>query len=73
VTIRSALYLTYAYASGAIEPARGGATSEFLAEIGCEVVAIHGKEVVGGPLESLHGLIRLIFASDTSKDALPLE
>lgn len=33
---------SYAYASGAIEPARGGAAGEFLAQVRGEVVAVFG-------------------------------
>jgi hypothetical protein len=42
---------SYAYASGAIDPARRGAASEPLAEIGGEVVAVLGEEVVRGSLK----------------------
>lgn len=37
---------SYAYASGAIKPARTGAAGKFLAKVGSEVVAIFGEKVV---------------------------
>lgn len=42
---------SYAYASGAIEPRRCRAAGELFAEVGGEVVAVLGEEVVGGALE----------------------
>ena len=42
---------SYAYASGAVEPARGGAAGKLFAEVGGEVVAVLGEEVVGCSLE----------------------
>jgi hypothetical protein len=46
---------SYAYASGAIQPAWGGPACEPLAEVRGEVVAVFGEEVVGGALELLGG------------------
>jgi hypothetical protein len=37
---------SYAYGSGTINPAWGGAAGELLAEVGCKMVAIHREEVV---------------------------
>ena len=53
---------SYAYASGAVEPAGGASASELLAEVGCEVVAILGEEVVGSALEFL-GRLRAVSLS----------
>lgn len=50
---------SYAYASGAVQPAGGGAAGELLAEVGGEVVAVFGQEVVRGALELL-GCLRLV-------------
>jgi hypothetical protein len=61
----------YAYASGAIEPAWREATSEFLAEVGCEVVAVLGEEIVRGPHELLRGLLMLAKVLTGSMDKLP--
>ena len=47
---------SYAYAGGAIDPARCRSSSELLAEVGCEVVAVLSEEVVGGALEFFRGL-----------------
>lgn len=52
---------SYANASGAIEPARGGAAGELFAEVRGEVVAVLGEEVVGGALEFLGRLCQLAF------------
>ena len=48
-----------AYASGAVEPAGSGSACELLAEVGGEVVAVFGEQVVRGSLELLGGLTRL--------------
>lgn len=50
---------SYAYAGGAVDPARRRSPSELLAEVGCEVVAVLGEEVVRGALEFLGGLAAL--------------
>lgn len=50
---------SYAYASGAVDPARRRSPGELLAEVGCEVVAVLGEEVVGGALEFFGGLAAL--------------
>jgi hypothetical protein len=47
---------SYAYASGAIEPAGCAAAGELLAEVGSEVVAILCEQVVGCALEFDGGL-----------------
>ena len=47
---------SYAYASGAVDPARRWAAGELLAEVRGEVVAVLGEEVVGCPLELERGL-----------------
>lgn len=47
---------SYAYASGAVDPARCCAAGEFLAEVRGKVVAVLGEEVVGGSLELEGGL-----------------
>ena len=47
---------SYAYAGGAVDPARRRSPRELLAEVGCEVVAVLGEEVVRGALELLGGL-----------------
>jgi hypothetical protein len=50
---------SYAYASGAVDPAWGGAAGEPFAKIGREVVAILREQVVSGALKlvgTLEGL-----------------
>ena len=42
---------SYAYASGAVDPAGCGAARELLAEVGCEVVAVLREEVIRRSLE----------------------
>jgi hypothetical protein len=50
---------SYADASGAIEIAGGRSPCELFAEVGCEVVAVFGEEVVRGALEFYGSLIAL--------------
>lgn len=47
---------SYAYAGGAVDPAGSRPPRELLAEVGCEVVAVLGEEVVRGALELFRGL-----------------
>jgi hypothetical protein len=49
---------SYAYASGAIQPAGAGAAGELLAQVRSEVVAILGEEIVGCAEELLRSLVR---------------
>lgn len=49
---------SYAYASGAIEPARSCAAGELLAEVRGEVIAVLGEQVVGCALELEGGLLQ---------------
>jgi hypothetical protein len=55
---------SYAYASGAIKPARRGATGKFFAEVGGEVVAVLREEVVRGAHELLRGLFDQLYTLD---------
>jgi hypothetical protein len=48
---------SYAYAGGAVDPARRRPPSELLAEVRREVVAVFGEEIVRGSLEFLRGLV----------------
>lgn len=48
---------SYAYASGAIEPAGAGAASQFFAEIRGEVVTVFGEQVIGCAHELLRSLV----------------
>jgi len=50
---------SYAYAGSAVDPAWRRSPGELLAEVGCEVVAVLGEEVVRGALELLGGLAAL--------------
>jgi len=49
---------SYAYASGAVQPAGTGASGELVAEVRGEVVAVLGEEVVGCAEELLRSLVR---------------
>jgi len=62
---------SYANASGAIEPAGCRAASELFAEVGGEVVAVLGEEVVGGALKLYGCLGMLVMSGDFRYHRIP--